>query len=82
MGNRWIDRHKKPKIRLTKKRLLALTISREIDDWLQEKGDDVHRYTNFMDRVCEITAVVEAAIKKAEKLYEQHKDDPRLVDGE
>ena len=34
--------------------IMLSNMSQDINQWLHEKGDDVGKYMNFIDRVCDI----------------------------
>ena len=75
MKNHWTNKKpkSKPKSEITKQFVITWAISDAINAWLHQKGDDVHRYCIFLDRVCDINTVVKEAMQKAEELIKEHK---------
>jgi hypothetical protein len=52
---------------VTPENILEYKISQDINQWLHQKGDDVHRYINYIDRVADLALVIRAAIKDCEQ---------------
>jgi len=53
---------------LTPEQILEYRISQDINQWLHEKGDDVHNYQIFLDRVCEIAKVVRQSFEQIKEI--------------
>lgn len=65
MKNPWLNEEERKiqeaKSKLTRDIVVSQTIAADINQWLHQKGDEVHRYGNFMDRVVDIYWVVRDA---------------------
>jgi hypothetical protein len=53
---------------ITPEQILEYVISQDINQWLHKKGDDVHKYVIFLDRVCEISEVIRGSFEKVKNL--------------
>lgn len=53
---------------ITPEQILESVISQDINQWLHKKGDDVHKYVIFLDRVCEIAEVIRGSFERARNL--------------
>ena len=49
---------------ISDEKVMLYGMSQAINQWLHKKGDDVHRYGNFMDRTCDIQDVLEESLLK------------------
>lgn len=63
-----------------KEDVVLMAMAEEMNQWLHRKGDDVHKYPIFLDRVCEIKHdVLEVGKVEGEriwnKLKERHSND-------
>jgi len=50
---------------LTPEFVLSHHISMDINKWLHKKGEDIDKYSNYIDRVFDIAEVVRGAFEKA-----------------
>ncbi len=65
------------KDKVTRRKMIEHTISQAINQWLHQKGEDVFKYVNYIDRVCEMqTDAIRPAIERAEKLWHEHYGKP------
>lgn len=59
--------------KFTREFIISMRIADDINQWLHEKGDQIDKYQEFINRVVEIRLVVVEAMKKAEEFMEKHK---------
>ena len=56
-------------VEITDEQVMLYHMSQAVNQWLHKKGNDVSRYCNYIDRVCDINEVlVEALDKTAESI--------------
>lgn len=51
---------------------MLYNMSRAINHWLHDKGDDIKKYTNFLDRVCDINEVLSKSLEKTTNQLKTH----------
>lgn len=49
---------------ITEETIMLQEMSGAVNQWLHKKGDDVHKYGHFIDRVCDIQEVLVEALDK------------------
>jgi hypothetical protein len=67
---------------ITPEQILECVISQDINQWLHEKGEDVHKYTIFLNRVCEIAEVVRGSFEKVKNLKGNEDGKCSRIEGE
>lgn len=75
MSNIWLNKEarkrEQAKKKLTREIVIAQKIAADINLWLREEGQDIHRYRTVLDRVADIYFVVRESTEKANKLCDQ-----------
>ena len=57
---------------MNRQQILECAISFDINAWLHRKGEDVHKYLEFVDRVSDIIEVVKGSLFRANKMFVEH----------
>lgn len=66
-------------LEITDEKIMIYQMSQAVNQWLHKKRDDVHRYVNFIDRVCEIHEVLEESLFKTAEIILKAKEEGKWI---
>lgn len=65
---------------ISDEKIMLYGMSQAINQWLHKKGDNVHRYGNFIDRGCDIQDVLEESLLKTAEHILKAKEEGKWIE--